>query len=55
MPDCEAESVLVPDCIFRLSEEDYHELEQNISPNAHSTNYGIDLYLSAVEFVERKI
>ena len=55
MPDCEAESVLVPDCICPLSEEDYHELEQNISPNAHSTNYGIDLYLSAVEFVEGRV
>ena len=55
MPNCESEFVLVPDCIFRLSEEDYHELEQNISPNTHSANYGIDLYLSAVEFVERKI
>lgn len=33
----------------------YDELEQTISPSAASSNYGIDLYSSAVAFVEEKL
>ena len=57
MPDCEEEvdQVVVPECDCPLSPEDYDDLECSISPSAASSNYGIDLYTSAVTFVEAKM
>jgi hypothetical protein len=57
IPDHEDEVdwVTVPDCRCPLSAEDYDDLEHAISPTAASSNYGIDLYLSVVRFVEDKL
>ena len=58
MPDFEDEEVdhvTVPECLCPISPDDYDELEQTISPSATSSNYGIDLYSSAVAFVEEKL
>lgn len=57
MPDLEdePESVIVPDCICPISQDDYNDLERNISPSATSMNYGMDLYSSVLAFVEERL
>lgn len=57
MPDYEEEvdHVTVPDCMCPISPQDYIDLEYSISPFATSSNYGIDLYTSAVEFMEERM
>lgn len=53
--DEEVDHVTVPECFCPISADDCDELEQTISPSAASSNYGIDLYSSAVAFVEEKM
>ena len=58
MADCEDEEVdyvTVPECFCPLSLVNYADLQQTISRSATTTNYGIDLYTTAVEFVEEKL
>ena len=47
--------VLVPDTRCPLTVQDFEELQQAISPSAHSDNYGIDLYLLTLSFVLQKL
>lgn len=57
MPDWEEEvdQIEVPECDCPLSLDYYDDPECSISPSAASSNYGIDLYASAVAFVEAKM
>ena len=45
------ESVQVPLMECPLSDDDYSELLRLINPLSHSESYGIDLYLSTLEFL----
>ena len=51
----EVDWVTLPDCRCPLSVEDYDDLEHAISPTVVSSNYGMDLYLTVVRFVEDKL
>lgn len=48
----EADQVEVPPCECPLTEEQYRQLQDNIPPLAESPNYGIDLYLDCLSFIE---
>lgn len=43
--------VEIPQCNFSLTEEHFMQLQQAINPLSSSNDYGIDLYLSACQFV----
>lgn len=51
----EVDAVEVPETECPLTEEQFDELGSMVSPLADSTNYGIDLYLSTLSFVQHCI
>ena len=53
--DDDVDSVGVPATPTPLSSTDYAELCQTIDPIAHSESYGVDEYIAAVQFVQRRI
>ena len=44
-------TVYVPPNSFELSEHDMSELQVQVNPMAESSDFGIDLYLSTIEFL----
>lgn len=48
----DADQVDVPQSQCPLTEDQYDQLQSNVSPLAESSNYGIDLFLECVSFVE---
>lgn len=50
-PAPDTNSVNVPDGRFRLEAEELAELQYNVNPLEESTNYGIDLYLAVLDFI----
>ena len=44
--------VVVPECPCPLTDVQLDELSTIVSPLSSSTNYGIDLYQSVVQYVE---
>ena len=53
--DEDVEVVEVPGIPNPLSSSDYADLCQAIDPTAHSESYGVDEYITTVQFVCRKI
>ena len=53
--DDDVESVTVPENVCPLSEEECDALGDYVSPEAYSTNHGLDLFISALTFVENRI
>lgn len=53
--DDTGDAVEVPETFCPLSAADQHELLHTISPSAPSNNYGIDLYLATLSFVQEKV
>ena len=53
--DDDAERVVVPDISIKLDDEEYAELQETIDPKAFSTDYGIDLYLATMNFIDNKL
>ena len=51
MPAVEAESVVVPEGQFTLDQSQLSQLQATINPLEASDNYGIDLYLSVLEYL----
>ena len=51
----DADQVDVPPCDSPLTEEQYRQLQANISPLAESSNYGINLVLDSLTFIENNI
>ena len=51
----DAEVVEVPETTCPLTQSDFSELCRLIDPASASDNYGMDQYLGAVHFTERKI
>jgi len=49
--DAASEQVNVPQVEVPLTDNDFSELCQTISPLSQSTNYGIDLYMATLQFV----
>lgn len=49
------DAVEVSDIPNPLSSHDYAQLCQTIDPTAHSESYGVDEYIAAVQFVQRRI
>ena len=47
-------TVVVPDTKCPLDENDLQELQQTISPTS-SQNYGIDLFMACLAFVQQKL
>lgn len=45
----------VPETMNFLCENDVQELRRTLPPLSPSENYGIDLYLATVSFVENKL
>ena len=50
-----AESVAVPETVLSISDATLQQLSQTVHPLAESDNYGIDLYLDAVQVLTRHI
>ena len=53
--DDERDAVEVPDTDCPLCDADQAELQRTISPFGPSENYGIDLYLATLSYVQQKI
>ena len=53
--DEETSEVEVPQTFCPLNDEDEAELTRTVSPSAQSNNYGIDLYLATLSFVQHKV
>ena len=44
-------TVVIPNCNHQLDEDQLEELSNTVDPLDQSQNYGIDVYLSALQFV----
>lgn len=53
--DNQVESVDVPDTVVDLSDEGYSYLTSLVSPLDSSSNYGIDVYLTALSYVQSQV
>ena len=53
--DNEVESITVQPIECPVSDEDWYELSQTISPLAPSHNYGIDIFQATMTFVDTHI
>ena len=49
----DSDGVQVPQCDYSLDEDDFHQLQETIGPLQPSDNYGIDLYLATLNFIQR--
>ena len=49
--DDDEDAVVIPECVCPLTDVQFDELCTVVSPLSSSTNYGIDLYQSVLEFV----
>ena len=49
--DEEVQSVTVPDTVIPSITDIYDVLHENVDPLAYSRDYGIDLYLKALQYV----
>lgn len=47
----ETDAVVIPENPFGLTEQQMHQLQQQVNPLAPSQNHGIELYESTVEFI----
>lgn len=44
-------TVVVPECVCPLAEDQLDELRTIVSPSSSSSNYGIDLYQSVLQYI----
>ena len=51
----DAESVAVPESLIEISDECREDLTTQVPPLTDSTNYGVDLYLAALEFIQQEM
>ena len=54
-PDVGDNAVVVSDTECPLDENDLQELQQTINPSSSSQNYGIDLFMACLAFVQHKL
>ena len=47
--------MIIPETICPLNALDMDELDDEISPLAETTNYGIDLYEKTLDFISTKL
>ena len=48
----EGEGVPIPRSTIELHEEQFQQLQNLVNPLSESTNYGIDLYLETIHFLD---
>ncbi len=53
--DDSTSEVSIPENRIHLTEDQYTRLQQHVNPLAESSNYGSELYLSTVEFVQTTV
>lgn len=47
--------MIIPNIPNPLTDSDYHDLIHAINPMQHDNSYGIDVYLSACNFVAERL
>lgn len=48
------DAVVVPECVCPVREDQFDELCSLVSPLSSTSNYGIDLYQSVLQFVAQQ-